>query len=129
MQSRSKYRCGRSEDAGLADAAAEVVLDGLSPSIKRATILDVLSHYGVIRDIVLLPSGPVNRAVITFGSKRQAARALADLTGSAAEGFLCQSDVISTGAYSFIAEVYFSAYCVCYSIDVILLKYKQCLLL
>lgn len=87
------------EDGDSQEATAEVILDGLSPSTDKIMLTEVLSHYGGMQDVALLPSGLSKKAVITFGSKWQAAKALADLNGLIAGIASHQSDTSSAGAF------------------------------
>ena len=100
MHSIAQPQNTQSDDALSQAEATEVVLHGLLPSIDRATLMEVLSHYEGIQNITLLPFWHSNRAVITFGSKQQAAKVVADLSGSAAGLALHQSDIALAGAYT-----------------------------
>ena len=84
------------EDAEFKTAAVEVLLNGLSPLIDKTTLSKVLSRYGQVNSIALLPSGVFNSAVVTYASKRQAAKAVYGVNRSSV-GIVSQIGEVSAG--------------------------------
>lgn len=95
---RYEHQNGRPapEDAEFKTAAVEVLLNGLSPLIDKTTLSKVLSRYGQVNSIALLPSGVFNSAVVTYASKRQAAKAVYGVNRSSV-GIVSQIGEVSAG--------------------------------